>query len=232
LIGRASFSKKINQHKEWPLQSLYRTSIIWSQAFDETSMNEHETNVARSLAASFETFRSHAELLAAKIAVDVPQLTDHSVRHLDRLWHVASTIVGNDQPLNAVEAYILGGAFLLHDLGNSVAAQKAGIESLKGPHWDDLIVSLFLSTQHRRPSAAELECPPAEIERQAIFHRLREVHAKAAEALACEGFVRHDNPDERIYLIDTQWMRDEFGHLIGAVVNRLPDENDRTAMAG
>ena len=37
-------------------------------------------------------FRDNVEILAGRIEADVPGLTDHSVKHLDALWDVASTL--------------------------------------------------------------------------------------------------------------------------------------------
>ncbi len=71
---------------------------------------------------SFINFRERASVLANEIPRYLPQLTVHDITHIDALWQVADRIVGHDYPLTPTEAFILGGAFLLHDLGMALAA--------------------------------------------------------------------------------------------------------------
>jgi hypothetical protein len=58
--------------------------------------------------------RERTAVLAAEIDRDLPGLTVHDITHLDALWEMADLIAGPDYPLNPLEAFTLGGAFLLH----------------------------------------------------------------------------------------------------------------------
>ncbi|MBA2593659.1 MAG: hypothetical protein M3495_02490 [Pseudomonadota bacterium] len=51
----------------------------------------------------------------------MPGLTVHDITHLDALWRVADQIAGPDYPINPAEAFVLGGAFLLHDAAHVMA---------------------------------------------------------------------------------------------------------------
>ena len=53
---------------------------------------------------------------------------------------MADLIAGPDYPLNPLEAFVLGGAFLLHDLGLGLAAWPGGRAELqKGAGWQDAL---------------------------------------------------------------------------------------------
>jgi hypothetical protein len=100
---------------------------------------------------------------------------------------MAGLITGEDYPVNPLEGFLLGGAILLHDLANSLAAFPDGVDGLKGPEWDDALVSHFMAANGRRPSADEAANPSPAIRDAVIFERLRQVHAAAAVRLAKDG---------------------------------------------
>ncbi len=85
-------------------------------------------------------FRERAKFLAGEIARDLPEFTNHDLTHLDALWETATLICGSEYPLTPSEAFVLGGAFLVHDLGMGLAAYPGGIAQLKRePIWSDLV---------------------------------------------------------------------------------------------
>jgi hypothetical protein len=111
------------------------------EQFEETSLwartlaKGHEpdrTEAARErLRNAFLGFRKRAAVLAAEIPQNLRTLTVHDITHLDALWEVTDTVVGDDYSINSEEAFVLGGAILLHDLGMSLSSYNSGIDDLK-----------------------------------------------------------------------------------------------------
>jgi hypothetical protein len=60
--------------------------------------------------------------LAGEISQDLKHFTVHDITHIDALWQTADLIVGDDYPFTPTEAFVLGEAFLLHDLGLALAS--------------------------------------------------------------------------------------------------------------
>src|SRR5689334_3651417 len=87
-------------------------------------------------------FRATVEPLAGEIARSMPMFTDHSIVHADSLWDTASQVCGHEFPVNPAEAFVLGGAFLLHDLGMGLASYSLGVADLEAdPQFDDVLAS-------------------------------------------------------------------------------------------
>src|SRR3546814_5071102 len=83
--------------------------------------------------------RTRASALVAKIAGDLPHMTVHDVTHLDALWEMASIATGESFDLNPAEAFVFGGAILLHDAAMTLAAFPGGIAELREQtEWRDL----------------------------------------------------------------------------------------------
>ena len=96
-------------------------SHLWDHALAPRDPDEHKEERER-LRSAFVLFRERASVLALEIEKDLPGITVHDVTHLDALWELASLIAGDGYTLNPAEAFVLGGAILLHDLGMSLAA--------------------------------------------------------------------------------------------------------------
>ena len=108
---------------------------IWQNSFGVRT--EASPNVIR-LTASLMSLRDKVEKLTSKIAESLPNLTVHDITHLDALWEVAGYIVGDDFPLNPLEAYIFGCAVLLHDAALCFQAYSGGLEGLRSTiQWRD-----------------------------------------------------------------------------------------------
>src|SRR5471030_772701 len=98
----------------------YQLSPLWMNAFDDVGDN---FDVQRSkLKNAYMDFRSRVALLVGQIHKDMPSLTVHDISHIDALWWIASEIAGEGYVLNPAEAFVLGGAFLLHDSAHCIAA--------------------------------------------------------------------------------------------------------------
>jgi hypothetical protein len=156
-------------------------------------------------------------LLAEEIRKDLPDLTVHDVSHLDSLWEVASLVTGDNYSINPAEAYVLGGAFLLHDLAMSVAATPGGFKGLQAdPRYRDLTFAGYQEKFGRAPRGAEVENPDPAIRQSVLFELLRQLHAENAEKLA---FHSYPFGSDRLYLIEDTELRQTFGRIIGQVAH-------------
>lgn len=154
-------------------------------------------------------------MLAAEIARDLPTLTVHDVSHLDALWDMTDLVAGSAYEINPLEGFVLGGAFLIHDLGLGLAAGPGGIDELRRDiRWSDTVVSLFLASSGRSPSSDEIANPPADIARKATESLLRQLHAERAERLA---LMHWTSAGVDYHLIEDVELRNAFGALIGAL---------------
>jgi len=117
---------------------------------------------------AFLRFRDRAARLDGEIGGLLPELTVHDITHLDALWRVADQIAGPIYPVNPAEAFVLGGAFLLHDAAHVLAAYPDGLAGVRrSVEWKDLIAQRF---GEKEPAPGSLE------ERSALFQVLRHLH--------------------------------------------------------
>jgi hypothetical protein len=131
--------------------------------------------------------------LVGEIGRLLPDLTVHDITHLDGLWRVADQIAGPDYPLNPAEAFVLGGAFLLHDAAHVLAAYEDGLAGVKRSiEWRDLIAQNF---EDNEPAPGSPE------ERLALFQVLRHLHAKQARQLAKLSWIV-PSTGEKVYLLE------------------------------
>ena len=180
-----------------------QNSELWKRGFAD----ERADNKVSRLADSLRRIRENAAHLTSDIAGSLPSLTIHDISHLDALWDVASTVAGNDFPLNPLEAYIFGAAVLLHDAGLCFAAYTGGRDALR-------------RTLEWRDAHARLAAPPSgaqDIKRDADFEALRALHASQAERLAVEPIGEQQNGN--YYLIEDTGLRENYGPIIGLVAS-------------
>lgn len=157
---------------------------------------------------SFGSFRNRVEKLVSAISSELPGLTVHDITHLDALWRVADQIAGEDYPLNPAEAYVLGGAFLLHDAAHVLAAYPGGMTEIRqASQWQDLIAQRYDGRDPERGSAAE---------KSVIFQVLRHLHAEQAHRLATLSW-RAPGSSEALHLIENFELRQYYADLIGEI---------------
>lgn len=193
-------------------------SHIWNSTL--AARPDDDASEARErLRSAFTSFRERSGLLAGEIRRDLPQLTLHDQSHLDALWETAATIVGPGFSLTPAEGFVLGGAFLLHDLGMAVPSFDGGIDSLKeDPRWADLVIYEYQANHDRVPSEEEIQEPDDAIHQRVLLSLLQQTHAANAERLAFMAFSSKDSGDS-IHLIEDSEVRQTFGKIIGEIAH-------------
>jgi hypothetical protein len=194
--------------------SRYQLTQIWKKTLAIQKKDDHTESRER-LRSAFVNFRERAERLGGEIPRDLPFFTVHDVSHLDALWEMVDLIAGPDYPLTPTEAFILGGAILVHDLAMSQAAFQYEIDRLKTePLWRDTVASHLRSICNRPPTEQEIARPAEAIERAAIQSLLRELHARQAAALPTKSW---GYAGTTYYLLDDADLRAAFADDIGKV---------------
>lgn len=163
--------------------------------------------------------RGRAADLAKQIERDLPEFTVHDVSHLDALWELADLIAGPKFTITPAEGFVIGAAFLIHDLGLALAAYPEGIDEIeKTSLWADLVAAILKERLGRAPRPTEIEKPGPDIIEEAKPRLLRELHAQHAERLALVSWV-DSSTGERLYLLDDSNLRADYGAVIGKIAH-------------
>ena len=189
-------------------ESSFMRTRLWTEAFRTATPDERSV---RRLESAYLQFREKAATLANEVARDFPNYTVHDITHLDGLWDVADLISGGDVHLNPAETFVLGGAFLIHDLAMGASAHAEGLHSLR----DSTMYKDILAMEvRRRTSRVDAEATREEIA-DAEQITLRETHAKHAESLAIETWRSGDG--EAYQLIENDELRRFLGPYVGRI---------------
>lgn len=196
----------------------YEQTSIWQKTLGkqlEPDIHEKERDFLR---VEFENFREKAKLLAAEIALILPDFTVHDITHIDALWETAELVTRDNFELSPAEAFVLGGTFLLHDLGMGLASFPNGIDELKKEAiWKDTVSSILKEKLNRQINENDFLNLDKETERLAIENVLRLLHAKNAEKLALISWKDKSNQD--IFLIENTELRESYGSAIGLIAH-------------
>lgn len=181
----------------------FEKSRLWQTTLGKTNDEDIEK-----LRISFLDFRKKVEPLVKNIETELPGLTIHDITHIDSLWDVADQIIGDKEYLNPMEAYVLGGAFLLHDAAHVSIAYDGGFSALKEKdEWKDLIALKFKGIEPR---------PGSEDERRALFEIVRQLHANQARQLIKRSWM--SEPSQSYYfMISDEEIRNYYSDLIGEI---------------
>lgn len=183
----------------------YKKSPLWEQAFH--SKKDDLTPQRNLLETAFDQFRARVSLLVSQINKDMPLLTVHDITHIDALWWTASEIAGPKYPLNPAEAFILGGAFLLHDAAHCMAAYSGGVEEIRSlPEWKDFAAKSGVADEALIPGTEQFQL--------VLFDTLRTLHPKQAGHLA-KRFWKAPGDDTELYLFPHDELRQAYGDAIG-----------------
>ncbi len=171
------------------------------------------------LRTEFFSFRENSRLLAAEIPRDFAFLTVHDITHIDSLWEMADLVTPENDVLSPIEAFVLGGAFLIHDLGMGIAAYPSGWDELsRRTQFKDTVAALLAAKLGRQPSRPELDSPGDSILQEAKFTFIRELHAARAAELAFISWT--DQTSGRSYhLLEDAELRHSLGPTIGRLAH-------------
>jgi hypothetical protein len=185
----------------------YRQSPLWQVAFPEHDDGLKEQR--NKLATAYDEFRERVKSLVGQIHKDMPALTVHDISHIDALWWTASEIAGENYPLNPAEAFVLGGAFLLHDAAHCVAAYPGGIEEIRAlPEWGRFAAVAGVAEEDLTPGTLAFQL--------ILFDVLRVMHPKQARKLAKLSW-RAPGDAMPLYLLPHDELRAAYGEAIGQV---------------
>ncbi|MCM3722957.1 HD domain-containing protein [Solibacillus isronensis] len=190
-------------------------SQLWKKSLGDSSEWGFD-NERQRLINAFDSFRENANVLANEIAIDLPDFTVHDETHLDALWEMGSQIAGDGITLNPIEAFVFGGAVLLHDLGMASVAYINGVDDLKkGEEWEDALEYAFRQSYGRPSTIEDNKFEDNKILKIATESRLRLLHAHQAERLC---FLEWKSSEGITYklLNDTQLL-DHLGEVIGKI---------------
>lgn len=165
---------------------------------------------------SYLSMREHTKGLLDEVRRDFPNLTDHSVEHVDNLWRIGSLIIGNDYPINPLEGFILGCAFLVHD---SVLSYKAfgGINALRETiDWKDNYQDIIGTEYDTEEGKQRLD-----------FKVIRQLHAKKCVDILFRQFEGMDG--NNYYLLSDEELRTHYGQLIGEIASSHHWETEKIA---
>ncbi|MBA8880870.1 HD domain-containing protein [Phyllobacterium myrsinacearum] len=183
----------------------FERSRLYSEAFlqDSSEFDSTEQNFFMHHLASM---RARVEPIAARILRDMSGYTVHDITHLDALWEMASLVAGDNLTLNPPEAFVFGGAILLHDASMTLAAYPGGLDELKQLNeWKDMVA--LGTSGDNVPDEAYL-----------ITNVLRMLHAKNAEKLATQSWSNASTDPEE-FLIQDGDLRRYYGATIGQIAH-------------
>lgn len=194
----------------------FENTIIWQKTLGKQLEPDTYDKERNQLRAEFEKFRENSKILGGEIAISMPEFTVHDISHIDALWETANLLLGDSYELNPAEAFVLGGAFLIHDLGMELASFPNGIEAIKKETiWKDTVASELKKKLNRQIDEEDLKSIPEEIEKYATQTFLRINHAKQADKLALISWK--DSKGDNLYLLDDAQLRESYGSIIGQI---------------
>jgi len=195
----------------------FDNTLLWRTTLAEMSDDPHKLFRDR-LRVAFLSMRVRSEQLANTLPDALRELTVHDITHSDALWETADLITGPLINFNPLEGFILGCAFLLHDLGMGLAAYPDGLKTLeKHQLWCGLIKLSMREITGSSPSDEALNKPPDEAVRRVQFTLLRLLHAERARLLVDQEWTNSDG--EFFHLLEDKDLRTTLGEMIGTIAH-------------
>lgn len=181
---------------------------LWTISLGSKSADEEFEEKKERIRSVLRCFRNHVSTLTSRIASTFPQLTIHDVTHLDALWETADLIAGPGYPLNPLEAFVLGGAILLHDAAHCFEAYEGGLNAVRGTlAWRDAYAAELVKNSGESVDKLEQYCD---------FTAIRLLHARQAEKLGDLEW-KSENGIPSFFLIEDTDLRSRYGALIGKI---------------
>lgn len=185
----------------------YQDSRLWKTAMEDSGDGLDKQRAT--LREAYEKFHDNTSTLAEQIRADLPDLTDHGADHFNGLWHLASKIAGESYVLNPAEAFVFGGAILLHDAGNCLAAYPGGLEAIrKSNAWRDVIAQWGLKDEALAKGSPDYPLVLLEV--------LRQLHPQQAKNLAKSSWIHPGSGSDK-YLLENEELRNYYGPLMGEI---------------
>ncbi len=196
----------------------YEQTSIWQKTLGKQLEPDNHEKEREFLRVEFENFRDRAKILATEISSILPEFTVHDITHIDALWETAELVLHENYQLTPAEAYVLGGTFLIHDLGMGLASFPNGIDELKKESiWKDTVTSILKDELKRQVTQDDFLNLNKEIEKRATENVLRLLHAKHAEKLAFVSWKKTNG--ENVFLIENTELRESYGSIIGLIAH-------------
>jgi hypothetical protein len=188
----------------------FRQSKFWQLTL-AARKDDPDASARERLRNAYDIFWDRGIELAQRISSDLPSLTLHDERHLTALWDRASQLISDSWPINPLEAFVFGGAILLHDSGHALAAYNGGLAELQQSiEYKDAMAALLRNRDDNQTDYEMDSTSKEEIVRDALLTTLRRVHAKQADSLATRDFMG-------LHLIEDYEIRHNIAQLIGRV---------------
>lgn len=197
----------------------FEHTALWKRTLGNSKGSTRDKAAKQELRQAYLSLRQNVEALVSQIGRDCPGLTVHDITHLDALWDVADTITGTGFVLNPAEAFVLGGAFLLHDAGMTLASYQNGIADLVNtPEWKDALAAYAGAYIAENPSDERLAMAPRDTRNRVVFDVLRSKHAEqASRMLSIE--IERPGVGNRFTILENSRLRDSFAYMIGRLAH-------------
>jgi hypothetical protein len=196
----------------------FKRSALWRSTLEKQLGSDDQEEAREQLRRAYLGSRKKAALIASATRDDLPHFTLHDISHSDSLWSVADLFIGQEVPINPAEAFVLGSAFLIHDLALSSLTYRRNIETLREDEkFQDILGFVYRRAGRVPRNKSSVESIPHELELQALQMFVREHHAERAETLATDSLAASDQSPS--FIIDDEEIRSTFGELIGKIAH-------------
>lgn len=186
----------------------YELTTLWQKTLGLKNQTDGFQEQIDFLRHAYFSLRQKVQILASEINRSLPSFTDHDISHADALWGIASMLLSSEDHLNPAEGFVLGAAFLMHDLGMGIVAYQEGTEVLKkSALWKDTYKAL------ERDSDGSLS--EHELDKYVLEATLRDLHAQKAESLCLTSWKSQTG--NQLFLLEDNDLRESFGDVIGKI---------------
>lgn len=191
----------------------YERTELWKRTLGERSGDAAQAARAH-LREQLRKAWQRAGQLAEQIRGAYPALRGQGGSRFDALWERVDLLLGPEYPLNAAEAFVLGGALIIYDLGIGLAGLPGGEAELrKTQEWKDSLATSIRRETDRAPTPQEMNYPTDEYVQLATEDALHLLAVKQAQRL---GRVEGKGPQgEALQLVEDAGLRQQFGEILG-----------------
>lgn len=194
---------------------MYTNTKIWKSTLEPCG--DIHDGCRERLKGAYVKFRERIGQLIQTIPSETAGLTVHDLSHLDALWEMADILTGGNYELNPAEAFVLGGAILLHDSAMTVAAYPGGLKEVKCTlEYSDALATISENLGKSLSAVGSASNPT--VEYLAIGETLRLRHAAKAEELASQQWTSQLD-GASIFLIEDSELRDHYSRAIGRIAH-------------